>query len=188
MGANPYCYFTPFSQDIQAALDQLRQTEFFAGRYEPCFLEKTGEYLFEHKLAPRDTFPSPGSCHEAIEEIYDDFDAGGSNSILDIVRIADQPFQTVADPMSAPDILDRFNTSAPLSENELISFFGTKTPTRTQIENIILATGEGPDPDIDVLNKRDSFWEGIGRGQARHILTYRDGAPVQIFFAGMSFD
>lgn len=188
MGANPYCYFTPFSQDFRAALDQLRQTEFIAGRYEPCFLEKTGEYLFEHALAPRDTFPSPGSCHEAIEDVYNDFGDGGSNSILDIFRIADQPFQPVADPMSAPDILDRFNTSAPLSDDELIGLFGTNAPTRTQIEEVVLATGEGPDPDIDVSNKRDSFWDGIGRGQARHIVVYRDGVPDQIFFAGFSFD
>ena len=33
MGAEPWDYFVPYENDIQAALDKLRQREFRAGRY-----------------------------------------------------------------------------------------------------------------------------------------------------------
>ena len=188
MGANPYCYFTPYDPDIQSALDTLRIAEFSAGRYEPCFSDKTDKYLFEFGLAPRSTFPSPGACHETIEDAQEDFGEGGTNSILDIVRTVAQPFEVVSDPMAAPDIFERFNSSAPLSDDELLNLFGTLTPTAAEIEATLLSTGSEPDPDVDTLNKRDAFWQQIGRGQSRYIVAHKDGLPDQIFFAGVSFD
>jgi len=41
MGGEPYWYFVPYQPDFQKALDELREREFRAGRYNPVidFLE-----------------------------------------------------------------------------------------------------------------------------------------------------
>ena len=36
MGAEPYWYFVKYQPDVAAALEQLRQREFKAGRYNPA--------------------------------------------------------------------------------------------------------------------------------------------------------
>ena len=97
MGAEPWDYFVLYEDDIQAALEKLRQREFAAGRYYPS----------EDK---------PATIEEAIEMA----DATGTQSILDIERIADEPDYSVV---------------VPLSTSELIRLFGTDKPTRKMIEN-----------------------------------------------------
>ena len=36
MGGHPYWYFVPYQENIQEALNALRQREFQAGRYNPA--------------------------------------------------------------------------------------------------------------------------------------------------------
>lgn len=188
MGANPYCYFTEFSTDVPRALELLRLAEFKAGRYEPCFLEKTDKYLFEIDFAPRDTFPAPGNCHDSIEEVYEYLDEAGSNSILDILRSTDEPFPPLDGAASPEEMFARMNASAPLAEDDLIDIFGHLKPTRQEISDILLNPGtDGPD-DIDIHHKQDIFWSLMDRGQCRHIILYSNEKPDQVFFAGLSFD
>jgi len=188
MGAEPYCYFTTYNQDIQKALDDLREAELRAGRYEPCFKHKTGKYLFEFELAPRHTFPSPGGCHSSIDEVFENVDESGSFSILDVFRIVDRPFSNVSDPMIAEDIMERFNTSSPLADEELVKMFGSTRPNAKQIEITILETGQGDGIDLNLNQARDRFWTQMGRGHSRYIVAYSEDVPDQIFFAGLSFD
>lgn len=188
MGAEPYSYFTKYDPDIQRALDTLRQTEFEAGRYEPCFAEKTGKFLFDFGFGPRHAAPAPGACHDTIETVYENLGADGSKSILDIMHAVGTPFPKVEDPFMSPDIMERLHSAAPLAEDDLVQMFGTAKPTTEQIESIVLATGAGDDVDTEVLRKRDMFWMQLDRGQSRYIITYSDGEPDQIFFAGLSFD
>jgi len=188
MGAEPYCYFTNYLPDIQDVLDRLREAELAAGRYEPCFHERTGKYLFEIGFMPRNEFPAPGGCHGSVDEVYGVMDEGGTNSILDIVRAVGEPFPVVDNPLMADDTFERMQTSAPASSEELSGLFGTGKPTAEQITDILLATGAGADTDMERIEKRDSFWGQIGRGQSRYVIAYRDGEPSQVFFAGISFD
>jgi len=61
-------------------------------------------------------------------------------------------------------------TAAPLSREELLRYFGTDSPTVGMVQECV------------------EFWEDIERGTARYV-TIRDGStPVQIVFAGYSFD
>lgn len=188
MGANPYCYFTPYSSDIQATLELLRQQEFEAGRYEPCFHQRTGKYLFELDQAPRDSFPAPGAIHASIDDVFGEVSEDGTNSILDIFRVVDEPFSVVDDPLLADDIMERFNIAAPIAETDLIAMFGTTRPTKQQVEEVLLAgvTIQAGVPNSD--RKSDVFWDQIGRGDARYIITYDGDLPDKIFFAGYSFD
>lgn len=112
MGASPYFYFVKYQKDAQAALDQLRQREFEAGRYNP--------------VMPFPTFPvelneeTPGAQHDSIEEAFQDADADGTRSILDLTSVGDEP---------------DFCTAARLDDDALTEYFGTTQPTHEMVAN-----------------------------------------------------
>lgn len=95
MGAEPWDYFVPYEDDIQAALDRLREREFRAGRF-------------------RGSNTHPRSIEEAIQNM----DADGTGSILDMMRVGEEP---------------DFFTVAPLAPEALREWFGTDQPTRERI-------------------------------------------------------
>jgi hypothetical protein len=98
MGAEPWSYFVPYREDVHAALDALRKQEFEAGRY---------------RLLDPDETPS------TAEAAFEMSEAGGTASILDMFRVADEP---------------DFCCVSPLSRDELIDLFGTDRPTHRMIE------------------------------------------------------
>jgi hypothetical protein len=63
-----------------------------------------------------------------------------------------------------------FFCAAPFSAGELTQFFGSVHPTRADIEA-----------------SRD-YWEEMERGQARYAVVYAKDQPVELYFAGYSFD
>lgn len=111
MGAHPYWYVVKHQQNVQRALDELREREFRAGRYNP--------------VTPFPNFPvepgapAPGPQHDSIEEVFEDASADGTRSILDIHSVADEP---------------DFFTAGPLPEEVLQSLYGTPRPTREMVE------------------------------------------------------
>lgn len=96
MGAEAWDYFVPYEKNVQAALSSLREREFRAGRY-------------------RGSDENPAT----IDEVLENMDADGTGSILDMMRVADEP--------------DYF-TVAPMPLNKQIELFGTDKPTRELIE------------------------------------------------------
>jgi hypothetical protein len=76
MGAAAWDYFVPYEANIQAALEKLRQREFRAGRYRGS----------EENLA-------------TIEEVLENMDADGTGSILDMMRVAEEPDYFAVAPM-----------------------------------------------------------------------------------------
>ncbi len=97
MGAEPWDYFVPYEENVQQALEKLRRREFQAGRFRGSELR-------------------PGTMEEAMENM----DADGTGSILDIIRVADEP---------------DFCAVVPLSDEELTEYFGTTQPTRQMIQD-----------------------------------------------------
>ena len=96
MGAEAWDYFVPYEANIQTALNKLREREFRAGRYRGS----------EENLA-------------TIEEVLENMDADGTGSILDMMRVAEEP--------------DYF-TVAPMASKTQIELFGTDKPTREMIQ------------------------------------------------------
>ncbi len=95
-----------------------------------------------------------------IAEAFANMDADGTASILDIFAVGEER---------------EFCTVAPLSNEELLRYFGTVQPTREMVQRGEHAIGAGLYDDID-------------RGQGVYIICYRDGVPSEIFFGGYSFD
>jgi hypothetical protein len=111
MGAEPYYYFVNYQPDLDKALQELRRREFVAGRYYPA--------MDRLKFPPDDRSPGPGAQHASIEDAFEDADADGTRSILDLERISD-----VSD----------FGAVTPLSLSAVRQLYGTTQPTREMVE------------------------------------------------------
>ena len=113
MGAEPYFYFVEYIPDIEAALQELREREFEAGRYNPVI--RSLYSLFP--IGPDS--PAPGAQHDSIEDAREASDADGTRSILDLEHISEEPDLCAA---------------APLPPEELKRLFGTEQPTHEMVE------------------------------------------------------
>ena len=111
MGGHAWFYFVDYEEDINSALQKLREREFRAGRYNPV------TWFPEFPVGPDS--PAPGAQHASIEEALEEADADGTRSILDMMRVADEP--------------DIFAVT-PLPPEDLVELFGTDKPTREMIE------------------------------------------------------
>jgi hypothetical protein len=108
MGADPYYYFVEYQPDIEAALQDLRQREFEAGRYNPA------QPFPRFPILPGS--PAPGAQHEFIYEAMEDAGEDGTRSILDIEMVSEWPEPGVASPFSDEDLERHFGTTQPTRE------------------------------------------------------------------------
>jgi hypothetical protein len=108
MGAVLYRYFVRYQPDLDAALQELREREFRAGRYNPVvpFPFHAGSL-------------APGARHRTIREALRVAGADGTRSILDLGRVAEEP---------------ELGAVAPLPDEVLLELYGTTRPTRAMVE------------------------------------------------------
>jgi hypothetical protein len=114
MGGHPYWYFVPYQENIKAALDNLRDREFKAGRYNPVIhiMDFSDPEFFK---------TAPGAKHKSIKEALKASKEDGTRSILDIDHISKK--------------LEHFG-AAPLPGNILMQYYETEKPTREMIEKV----------------------------------------------------
>lgn len=110
MGGHEWFYFVDYEPDVEAALQKLREREFRAGRYNPV------TWFPEFPVGPDS--PAPGAQRASIDEALEEAAEDGTRSILDMMRVADEP---------------DFFAVAPLPEEELVGLFGTDKPTREMV-------------------------------------------------------
>jgi hypothetical protein len=111
MGADPYWYTVKYQPDIKAALHDLREQEFRAGRYNPV--------IPFPNFPIRPNSPAPGARHASIAAAFRAAGADGTRSILDLERISGEP---------------EMGAVTPLKDDELEELFGTTRPTREMVE------------------------------------------------------
>jgi hypothetical protein len=110
VGAHPYWYTVKHQRDTQKALDELREREFRAGRYNPVTPFPD--------FPVTDRSPAPGAGHASIEDAMEAGEEDGTRSILDIHTVGEEP---------------DFCTAVPLAEEVLESLYGTAEPTRDMV-------------------------------------------------------
>ena len=93
MGAEPWDYFVPYEQDVEVALNKLRQAEFEAGRY-------------------RGSEMNPST----IEEAFANMGADGTGSILDITGVSELPDFSAVTPLPRETLEELFGTDKPTRE------------------------------------------------------------------------
>jgi hypothetical protein len=102
MGAEPYWYFVDYEEDVQSALDKLRQQVFESGAFNGAEL-------------------NPRTPEEALELAAED----GTRSILDIMAVSAQPDFFCAAPWSKEELEAFFGTAQPTAQmvNEYQDFW-----------------------------------------------------------------
>jgi hypothetical protein len=166
MSSFPYYYFTPYQEDINAALQDLRQREFEAGRYNPAmYMNEPSLFMSSFQFPPDANSITPGAKHSSIEEAVKAGEACGTGSILDIQRVSDLP---------------EFLASSPISSEWLVQFFETDKPERELVESIIIRE-EGDDV-------WDELADEMGAGGSCYLIVYENDQPSEIFFMGYSID
>jgi len=90
MGGWPYQYVVPFQEDVQAALDVLREDVFARGAY------------YGSEAHPR-----------SIEEAVARSGESGTRSILDIERVSPRPAYRRAAPLTAAEVERYFGSAQP---------------------------------------------------------------------------
>src|SRR5262245_36722737 len=93
MGAEPWDYFVPYEEDVQAALEKLRHREFEAGRFHLSELQ-------------------PAFIDDAVENAG----ADGTRSILDISDVSETPDFCAVCPLAEERLMDLYGTDQPTRE------------------------------------------------------------------------
>ena len=160
MGADLYCYYVPYEEDKNNALQKLREREFEAGRYSPVMY--TGEIYF-----PLDDIinaPAPGKGHETIEDAFEEAaeDGQGTGSILDLLKVSEDGYD--------------YGVAYFLGKETLIKCFDTDKPTRDIINENLEKVFDDMDEHLGV------------RGVGVCIPVYEDETPTELFFMGFSWD
>jgi hypothetical protein len=115
----------------------------------------------------------PDDAPATIEEACQQAAESGTCSVLDMTGVADEPLaDDVGNWMATGDLPASFCMAAPLSLDQLQRLYGTDRPTHRQVE------------------ANHEFYEWIDRGLGIYVVVYDDlrKQPVEIFFAGYSFD
>jgi hypothetical protein len=184
MGATGWAYFVPYQQDINIALQELKEDVFKQGEYEQPFdfnpkefessldyLESRWQSLPDDVREHTDEFlemaravakhQRPRRPPKSIKQLLKRCGAEGTHSILDIERVSPTP---------------AFGAIAPLPHDKLRDIFGTEQPTHDMVEKWSAR--------IDPLDAKPLYerWEGI------YLIVYQDSEPVEIYFEGCSGD
>ena len=111
MGGEPWFYFVSYQTDLNKALQELREREFSAGRYNPVILFPT------FPIGPNS--PSPGAKHASIQEALEASQEEGTRSILDIESVSEQPDYQAVCPLPDSVLIDYYATTKPTKESVL---------------------------------------------------------------------
>jgi hypothetical protein len=183
VGASGWSYFVPHQQDINKALQELRDEVFKQGQYQEPHepndeeLEVAKAYLASLSPDPEKTRKEidallalskalggprkPRRAPKTIKQLLKQCAEEGTHSILDIERVSSQP---------------ELGAVVPLSRQQLLDFFGTDRPTRSMVEKWAAR--------VESLEAEPLYgrWEGI------YIIVYKDSQPDEIYFEGCSGD
>ncbi|MET7400324.1 hypothetical protein ABZS66_43245 [Dactylosporangium sp. NPDC005572] len=163
-----------YLDDVNAALQQLRQQVYDQGDYYRAStdpdLDMTDEE-FRARLAPRHTDPER---YDAIVEAWLERRSRPEPIDPDTL-LAAQPesgTHSIIDMVNGVSAEPEFGTVSPLPPDDLISTFGTVTPSAGQVEAWM---------GTDSFDARDR-WIGT------YVISYQDGRPAHIHFCGHSGD
>src|SRR4051812_4095298 len=93
MGGEPWSYYVPFEESVQAALEKLRQQVFESGEFRGS------------EMHP-----------DTMEEAFANMGAEGTASILDIMQVSDRPEYCSVCPLADAQLEELFGTTQPTRE------------------------------------------------------------------------
>lgn len=202
MGATTWNYFTPYDEDILAALQRLRAEIFRTRKYqrfvatdeeieeEEAFNQQVESMMFDPE---KTLFPKPGEdkdewagrVHGQLEGMLPkDSDPrthehdtqkpiGSIDELLE--EQGESGTHSILDIQGVSDEPE-FGAVSPMPADELVELFGTDKPTRKVVEEKL---GDYDLVEHPLVSER---WQGI------YFTVYQDGKPHELFFMGTSGD
>jgi hypothetical protein len=199
MGASGWSYFVPYEDDIQLALNKLRDAVFRNDDYpvRPAF--QAGDMTFDDFLPPDATEEEREEYREQYEDWQSEVQPGsfasidellawngeeGTHSILDVQTLMPTPLEhpTIEAWERAADrkldmqgmiemLNERLGKVYPLSQKQLLTVFETVQPSHEMVARSY----------VQLQDLRD-------RGVGLYVIVYKDNLPTEIFFTGYSGD
>ena len=171
MGASGWHYFTPYREDVGAALEALRQDVFRRKDY--------GDPALNMKVSPADLARLPPAAREAFENLMRLQVAGGfdgapeADSIDELLeQCAEEGTHSILDISGGLSVGPDFGTAFPMPDDVKLDLYGTTRPTRPQVEARIHERGDD-----------------LGRWQCWYVIVHdAAGNPTEIYFEGCSGD
>jgi hypothetical protein len=117
MGGHPYWYFVPYEDDVQAALDKLRQREFAAKRWFPAVFSPFMPAEIQPPALKKLLAGMGADRCKTIEEAQELAAETGTRSILDIEKVAKKWGPGVAAPFSNKLVEKAFGSAKPAKED-----------------------------------------------------------------------
>ncbi len=148
MGGEQWFNYVAYQEDIGKAFRELLEAEFAAGNY-----------TISDTRRPR-----------SISELLKLAGSDGTGSILDFQGVVSTPREKPIDAYDDLEARPYFLKVVPLCVEDLMRYFGSKTPTFEQIESSY------------------DFFDDVDRGHGIYVIFYERDKPVGIFFAGRAVD
>jgi len=201
MGSTTWDYFAPYDDDVDAALQRLREHTFSAGNYErfvPTDEEMERATAFTEQIES-ESFDPEKSVHPKPGEPMLEWAMRIQQQMSKLTGTPPKQSQRKDGPKK-PETIDElleeqgesgthsildiqrispvpeFGTVSPMPAERLHEIFGTDKPTRKMVES--------KQGDVDLVEDPlvSERWQGI------YFIVYRDGKPDEIFFMGTSGD
>jgi len=192
MGATGWSFRVPYHEDMEQALEELKQKEFAAGRYEKPGVEwdvlddfglldagsdeEREEIIEEYGLeALRRPLAEVGvEGFRPWLKALDDAPAVRTRADLDVLQqFSSSGTGSILD-ISHVAPTPEFGTLSPLPRETLLQHFGTDKPTRAQVE-----------AGLRALDIRTHLHQ---RGAGSYIVLYEAGQPSEIYIEGSTGD
>lgn len=159
MGASGWDYRVPYVGTIEETFVAAQEQVLASGDYIWPWGEVDPDDE-DDEVAPRPSSLTALKAAKEIEEFWDE----GTHTILDVDRI------TAAG-------ADEFGAIRPLTAAELTQLFGTEQPSGADFDRVYQPDLAAPRAEL-----MPTKWTG------RSLVIYRDGAPDEVYFWGVSGD
>jgi hypothetical protein len=204
MGASGWSYFVPYQEDVNRALQELRQREFEDGNYHISWprdhAEQHGdgdwvdqeiarsyvddELLQAHFAATEANLESWDQTPKTIEELIEQNQPDGTHSIIDIERVVERKIDGEFDYVQALTTLDPLDPMRFMNATS----FGAVSPLADSLLIKIFGTIQPTHEVVEQWDKTGDYGNYCARWSGIYLLVYKDNVPDEIYFAGFSGD
>jgi hypothetical protein len=172
MGASCWSYFVPYQDDIEEALQALRDKVFRAGDY---YRPDRNPFAQENLALAKKQLAEGRITQDEFDGLREEMELEGEHepqTMEELLELcAEDMTHSIIDIECVSEDSDDLFTVSPLSLEEQHALWGTAQPTRELLKGV-----------------ESRRWELRGRGYGVFAIAYKDGKPDEICFAGVTGD
>ncbi len=191
MGGVDWKYVVPYQEDVDKALQALRQDVFIKGEYQRPNdaldgfddIDGTGFSTIDDEQERQSII-----ALYQIQPLNVLIERVGIGGLREEVRsLINAPKLSSLDELEALLCLSTAGTSSILDIKHVAPALGPGTVTALPPEKLFKLFGTDK-PTHSIIESNSGFYDAIGRGESIYIIAYEDDKPHEIYFAGYSYD